>query len=307
MVLLGQMITLFIFMIIGYCMRRGGVFDAVTARDISWLIVNIANPCLLLSGVFSSEQGLTGGSLRTTLLLCLYVYSILIVFSLLMPFLLRVPKEERGTWRIMTAFCNIGFMGFPLLRVMFGPEALVYAAPFTICFSFLIYTYGIDCLSGSGAEKPSPKARLLHLVNVGTIAAILAMIFSFRKPPLPSFAISAFDYLGALPTALSMIVIGASLAENPLKSLFTDVRLLAFAAVKLLVIPIPALLILKHFAKDPFYLGLTMIMLATPTAALVAMMAQQYDPENTLPSRGVAVTTLFSVVTIPLVSAIIGL
>ena len=309
MVLLQQMIALLIFMITGYAMRRKGVFSPQTSRDISWLIVNVSNPCLLLSGVFASEKPLTGADMRITLLLCLYVYSILIAASLALPVLLRVPKEERGVWRVMTAFSNIGFMGFPLLQVLFGPESLVYGSIFTIFFTLLVYTYGSGCLrkdvqKGPGAFKSAARTLLL---NVGTISGILALIFAFRKPPVPLFVTSVVDRLGAVPTSLSMLVIGASLTEIRLHELFTDVRLLLFAAAKLIVIPLVSLLAIRPLLPDQLFLGVSMIMLSTPTASMVVMLAHQHDADYVLASRGVALTTILSVATMPLVSFLIGL
>ena len=93
------------------------------------------------------------------------------------------------------------------------------------------------------------------------------------------FISSALDYLGALPTSLSMIVIGASLTEIPLKELFTDKRLLAFSALKLLVIPIAGLMAVKPFVREQDLLAVVMVMLATPVASMVVMIAQQHDAD----------------------------
>lgn len=121
------------------------------------------------------------------------------------------------------------------------------------------------------------------------------------------FISSALDYLGALPTSLSMIVIGASLTEIPLKELFTDKRLLAFSALKLLVIPIAGLMAVKPFVREQDLLAVVMVMLATPVASMVVMIAQQHDADYRTAAKGLSLTTLLSVLTIPLVSLIMGI
>ena len=90
-----------------------------------------------------------------------------------------------------------------------------------------------------------------------------------------------------------------------IRDLITDVRLLIFSVVKLIVIPICGILLLRIWIRDPMLLGVCMIMLATPVGSMTAMLAQQYDGDYMLASKGVSLTTILSVLTIPLVSAIV--
>ena len=96
--------------------------------------------------------------------------------------------------------------------------------------------------------------------------------------------------------------IGISLSSISLKRLFLDKRLLSYAAVKLLVIPIIGTLIIRQFISNEVLTAVCMIMLATPVASMAVMLAGQYDRNVELASKGVAITTILSVVTIPAVS-----
>ena len=104
-----------------------------------------------------------------------------------------------------------------------------------------------------------------------------------------------------------MIVIGTTLVSIDLKSLFTDLRLLAFSALKLLVIPIIGMFIIKALISDPMLRSIFLIMIATPVAAISPMLALQYDGDYSVASKAVALTTILSVITIPLVSLITGI
>lgn len=104
-----------------------------------------------------------------------------------------------------------------------------------------------------------------------------------------------------------MIVIGSSMTEFSFGELFTDVRLICFSFIKMLVIPIIGILIIRLFVDDPILVGVSMIMLATPVGSLVAMIAQQNGADYTLASKGIALTTLMSIVTMPLVSLAAGI
>jgi predicted permease len=247
--------------------------------------------------------------LLTTIWLVVFVYTLLILSSLLMPKLLRVQKKDTGIYRTMTLFSNIGYMGFPLLRAGYGAECLIYASLFLIPFNLLIYTFGMSQFreNDGSREQGKRKFHLGSIINAGTVSCIITLWVSFAKPVFPMFISSAVDYLGALPTSLSMIVIGASLTEIPLKELFTDRRLLAFSALKLLVIPIAGLMAVRPFVKQQDLLAIVMVMLATPVASMVVMIAQQHNADYRTAAKGLSLTTLLSVVTIPLVSLIMGI
>ena len=102
-----------------------------------------------------------------------------------------------------------------------------------------------------------------------------------------------------------MMVIGQSMIHMKVKEVFGDIRLFIFSLIKLVAIPIVGIFILKLFITDALILNVCYIMLATPVASMAAMLAQQFDGDYKLASKGVALTTILSVITIPLVSLII--
>ena len=104
-----------------------------------------------------------------------------------------------------------------------------------------------------------------------------------------------------------MIVIGDAMSQMKIKELITDKKLMLFTGIKLLVIPIAGLFFIKHLNLSPMLTGVCMVMLSTPVGSMTAMLAQQYDGNYELASKGVAVTTLLSVITMPIVSMIMNI
>ena len=121
---------------------------------------------------------------------------------------------------------------------------------------------------------------------------------------IPAFLQAAVTHLSNLTAPLSMMIIGASLAVMDVKRLFTDGKLLAFSVIKLLLVPIAGLFIIARFVENPVILGVCMVMLATPVGSMNAMLAQQYDGDYETASKGVALTTILSVATMPLIAAL---
>lgn len=309
MILLQQMLALFVLMIIGFFCGRAGILDRVTTKKISWLVINVANVAMILQAGLDNQNGIPKEKLLLVGAIAIGMYAILMVLAVILPKLLFVEKKDCGSYRTMLIFSNIGFMGIPLLAATVGGEAVLYTALFQFVFNILIYTYGIAAMRGKKeeTEKETGGFKWKNLLNVGVISCVTALALYFGQVDLPNFVDTVLKNLANLTAPLSMLVIGQSFTEFKIRELFTDVRLLLFAAIKLLLLPVAGLLLLKLFVSDPVILQVCLVMLSTPVASMTAMLAQQYDGNYELASRGVALTTILSVVTIPLVSVIVGL
>ncbi|MCI5874220.1 MAG: AEC family transporter [Clostridiales bacterium] len=304
MILLQQMLALFILMIIGYACGKKDILDSSTTKKISWLVVNVANVAMILQAGLDNQNDMPKETLLIVGGLAVAMYVMLILLAAILPIVLRAKKENYGIYRTMLVFSNVGFMGFPLLLALAGTQAVLYAAIFQFLFSFLLYSYGITNISGGKAGESGFQWK--RMINPGLIACVIAISSFFAKVDMPDFVDTVLKNLANLTAPLSMLVIGQSFTEFKLKELFTDVRLLVFTAIKMLVIPIAAMLLLKQWVTDATILTVCLVMLSTPVASMSAMLAQQYDGDYELASRGVALTTLLAVVTMPLVSMVVG-
>ncbi len=305
MLLLQQMIVLFILMLIGYFVSKKEYISDATFKQLSWIVVYVACPAMVISGSVNSGKMIEGQELFATLGLTVLVYAVLILIGFVTPVILGVPKEDRGVYKVMMIFSNIGFMGFPLISSLYGTNALLYAALFQIPFNVLIYTYGILVLKKKTDD--SEKLDFKKILNIGVICCIISIVIALFQLKTPNFIKSTVSNLSNLTGPLSMMVIGASLTKIKFRELFTDIRLLLFCGLKLLVIPVLLLFVLKQFITNEMVLGVCMVVLSTPVASMTAMLAQQYEGNYALASKGVAVSTILSVVTMPIVAMITGL
>ena len=154
--------------------------------------------------------------------------------------------------------------------------------------------------------KAKEKIRWSDICNIGVITSVIALILYFGKIFLPDFAVTTAQNLSNITAPLSMLVIGASFLDFKIRDLFTDTRLLLFSGIKMLLIPLTGTWIIKQFVDDPMIVGVCMVMLATPVGSMTAMLAQQYDGNYDLAARGVALTAILAVVTMPVVSVLMG-
>lgn len=305
MLLLQQMSVLFVFMILGFLCGKMKVLSDEATKAISWIVVNIANPALILSASVSGNATIKGLELLTTFGIAILVFAYMILISVFLPHILRVPVEDKGVFRVMTIFSNIGFMGFPVISAVYGANALLYASLFLFPYNILIYTYGIMAMGKTNGSKQ--KLQLKKILNIGVIACIVSITIYLIDIPMPTVVTTTVTSLSNLTAPLSMFVIGQSMIHIKVGELFSDIRLFAFSIIKLILLPIVGILLLRIFVHDSLIVGVCMIMMATPVGSMTAMLAQQYDGNYFLASKGVALTTILSVVTIPLVSWILSL
>lgn len=384
MVMLQQMIVMFLMMAVGYLCYRKQILTEEVSKKVSAIVVNVANPCMILSSALTDQQ-MQGKELVQTLAIVVMMYVFLLVMAQLLPRILCIQKESRGAYAAMTVFANIGFMGFPVLAAMYGNGALLYGAVFQIPFNILIYTYGVAVLTRkpgacakteqdvnaevdvkteqdvnagpdvkaevdvkaeqdvnaevdvkaepngktgerqdaqgitaavngksenieNGSEQQGKLQGTVEIVkkifNIGVIACIAAMLLYFLQTPVPSFLQAFITNLGNLTAPLSMMIIGASLAQMPLKELFLDKKLLLFSLVKLLLLPAVWMIMVNRVAEQEILRGVCLVMMATPVGSMTAMLAQQYGGDYETASRGVALTTVLSVITMPLLAAV---
>ena len=354
MVMLQQMIVMFLMMAVGYLCYKKQILTEEVSKKVSAIVVNVANPCMILSSALTDQQ-MQGKELLQTLAIVAMMYAFLLLVAQLLPGILHIQKESRGAYAAMTVFANIGFMGFPVLAAMYGNGALLYGAVFQIPFNILIYTYGVAVLTrkpgacvktepdvnaevdvkaesngktgkrqdtqgitapvnGKSENKQSNNEQqgklqgtletVKKIFNIGVIACIAAMLLYFLQAPVPSFLQAFITNLGNLTAPLSMMIIGASLAQMPLKELFLDKKLLLFSLVKLLLLPAVWMIMVNRVAEQEILRGVCLVMMATPAGSMTAMLAQQYGGDYETASRGVALTTVLSVITMPLLAAV---
>lgn len=291
------MLVLFILMLVGICCRKCGIFNDESNKRISALVLNVANPALVLSSGINQESAIGGMEFVKTFVLAWAMFGVLMVIAYFVPIILKAEASEYGIYRTMTIFSNVGFMGFPVIAALFGTVALLYASLFLIPFNVLIYTYGISVMKG---EKTGFQLR--KILNVGVVSCVITLFIYLTKLPIPSVIENAVDSVSGLAAPLSMMIIGDSLTKVNLKKLFCNARMLVFSGIKLLVIPLVGVSVIKLLGLNPMLTGVCMVMLSTPVGSMNAMLAQQYGGDYELASQGVTITTLLAVITMPLVS-----
>lgn len=307
MVILQQMIIFFILTLIGVYSRKKGLINSDNQKQLSGIVINIGNPAMIISGSMDKENLVPANELLLSLLIATGIFAIMIFLAFFIPKLFGFSHKHHGIVKLMLIFSNIGFMGMPMVSSIYGTKALMYVTVFLLPFNILVYTYGIYVLQKNNkASKENNK--LSNILNIGVISCFISIILYFLPIETPYFISETIYMLSKITGPLSMMIIGASMLDIKWKEVFSDFRLILFSILKMIILPIIMLFILKGIINNNILLGVSLIMLATPVGSMTAMLASQYNEESyPLAAKGVAMTTVMSVVTIPLISLITGI
>ena len=334
-VVISQMIMIFLLIAIGFGLSRSSHLTSESSRDLSWIVLNITNPITILVAAIEDEQKVSAMELAVAFALFIGIYIFLGIVAYLLPILMRVERDDRYSYRYLSVFSNVGFIGIPFCSAVLGVHSLIYVSICSLVFNLIAYTVGMSAMEKvgmrqNGAVKPgevdSPvsltggvagmggdstsgesgarktMAGLKKIVNSGTVFSILTIVVYILDIKFPSVIMNTLSYIGRSTTFLSMIVLGVSVASLSVKEIFGKPALYVFTLLRQIVVPIALIFVLKPFVDNTLLLQTAIIMVAMPCANLPLMMAKQYRAKEDTISSGIMLTTFCAILTIPIVT-----
>ena len=300
MVVFQTMLKLFLLLVLGFVLFKCHIFDEYTNKKISALIVNVASPMLIISSI----AGVEGNDKSIVFLMIgagILMYIGFIILGKIINRIFPFPKKDWPVYECMVVFANTGFMGYPVLLYVFGQEAVFYASLIHMAFNFFVYTYAIMCLTKG--DDNEFKLNFKQLLTPGIVLIFIGILIYLFDIQLPSVLMDTINSVGSLTAPLSMMMIGSSLAVYPIKDSFTDCRSYVFAFVRLIIVPFVTMIVCRLLHINPYYANITIITNAMPVGSMVLMLATQYNANVKIVTRNIVVSTLLSVITIPIVVA----
>ena len=300
-----QMAILFALIAVGFVAAKAGLLTAESNRHFTALVLYVTNPCTIVYSVLSGDASLTVPELLLLTLIALVFYLVLIGIARFVPKLLHVPPEEAGLYRFMTVFSNVGFMGFPVVKAVFGQGAVFYAAIFNLFFQFFAYTYGIHQISKNPDDGRLSVKTMLQPVIIASVLAYLLYLFSLQaaivRSTVGGLLTQALGMLNGITSPLCMLITGVGLAMVPMGKVLRNWRLYLLSIGKQLLLPVGAYALLSPFVENRLILGICVIMAAMPIATSASLFCAQYDGPSDTAVSGIFLSTVLSVPLVPVV------
>ncbi len=287
-----QNLIMFLYLFIGYILYKKKVITASGSGEIGKLLLHVIMPAAIIKSYikeFSPEMFsgflMSFGAALGALLLSMLVSTL-------------VFRGRSAVRRFGAAFSNAGFIGIPLVQMTLGEEAVFYVASYVAVLNILQWTYGVFIIT---RDKTQISLRKIA-TNPIAVSLAAGLLLFFLPVRLPETVTGIVGTLASMNGPLAMIVLGAYLAQVPSGELFTDKLTYLCAAVRLLLIPVLTLgcLILVPDGYETVRLAV-LLAAAAPVGSNVAIFAQIYHKEYTDAVKDVCLSTVFSILTMPLV------
>ena len=310
-VVLGKVLVLFLLLLAGFVARRLKIFDNTTTRGLNNIILKVTLPALTIVSMQMNYNTSLLVESAQLLFISISVYAASFFIALIIPFILTPHNGERGVFQFVTIFSNVAFMGFPVVKSVFGEGALFYAAIYNLPFNFLTFTLGVILLmqdkTFSRTSEPGKSYRISisQILNPGVVSVIIGFALFAMNIHLPQVIKEPLELLGNVTIPMSMFVIGAILAQNSLIKAFTNWRLYILSVLRLLVLPFILWLILRNFIDNKMFLGVIVLICGMPAAASTPILAQAYGGNCETAAQSVFLSTMLSIFTIPLLALLL--
>ncbi len=303
-VLFEKMAMLVILLALGYLCARLKLVGPEFNKGLSKLVINFFLVGMILSSVINKEMELTGAEALTGFLMLALMMLICFAIAWISPGVLRIKDGDKGMYRMLVAFMNNGFMGFPIVAAIYGEGAVFFASLSNIPFNLLLYSAGVMLLrEGSEGEK----FKLRNAINAPLVATLIATIILVLKIPVPVIIDDTVDTISSATVPLSMMCIGLSLGSVSLKDAFVHPRLYGLSFVRLVVCPLIVWFVMSFFITNPVILGTIVILSACPSAVICSILGIENGRDGIESSEAVFLCTVLSMITIPLLVSVLNL
>ena len=291
-----QVLTLFLLMLCGFIARKSRMMGGEGFSALNKLVLYFAQPALILSSMQQSSSPELIRDLAWVFVLACAAMALSGFVALF--FFRREAAPRRSVLTSMAMVSNCGFMGFPVITAALGEEALIYAVIYVAAFQLICWTLGAYVFGGRSAMRPGELFR-----NPSLLAVLGGLVLFLTGWRLPGFVNDGLSMMGSVTTPVAMFVIGSNLVGLTPAHL-SDRPMLTACALRLVAAPLMVLL-LRLTSLSGLVVNSLFLCTAMPCAALTAMMAELYQADSVLASRGVAVSTALSMATVPLLLSLI--
>lgn len=292
---INQVIVLFLMMVVGVYATKRGFINKTVEKGLSDLLLNITLPFLIIS-TFNLE--FDANLLSNAKKIVIYSIGIhLTLFILSKVIYIKFAKDKQPVLRFITTFSNVGFMGYPVLQSIFGNVGVFYGAIFNMVFNAFVWTLGVSLYSG---EK-SLKSFLEVLKNPAFLSVCFGLVLFISPLKLPTPIFKTIKLVGDTTTPISMIIVGSMLSNGNLKEVLSDWTIYFGSFVCLIVAPVIVYYGMNILGLDSELTKVCVTIIAMPGAVMAPIIASKYEGNSLYASRCVFLSTILSVITIPLI------
>ena len=296
------MVILFIIVILGYVLCKMGYMGDKFDQKLSSIVIDITAPALILSSVMGDEQ--PDRALILPLLgVGFLTYILLLVFGFYVPRLISRNHDEQGMIGFALMFANVGFIGYPIVASIFGPKAIFYAALLNMPNTFFVFTAGVMLIKG---ERNLRQLNFKVLFGSGMVAAFIAALLVALNIQTPDMIARPITMVGNITVPAALMIIGSAMARLPLREIVGNAKVYLVSLLRLVVVPLTIYFLFKLCGVSDIINDINTIVIAMPVASFGTMFCMKYGRNPSFITEVTFITTVGSIITIPLITQLFG-
>lgn len=296
-----QVAIMVIMIAIGFFCYKKELLTEAGVKSMSAILLNVVTPCMLINAYQQDFNTELAVKFLTAAGAAVLLHLIMIAIVLLVFKRQENPMVKKVN-TFLSIYSNCGFMGLPLLNAALGDEGVFLGSAYLAVFSLMYWTQGVYVFSGDKRDMISKKA----ILNPGVLGVLIGLVFFFGRIKLPGLIGTTVSGIAALNTPVAMFVIGSFLAKTKVKSALKNPNVWLVTVLRLLVLPLISLGVLFVLTKtgiaDPLAAMAVLLQVSAPCATVGSLFAVKFGYDPTYASEVIAISTLLSMVTIPLMA-----
>lgn len=296
-VTLEQLLMMFLLVLIGFVMNRSGKLPEQTGRVLSVLEVYVFMPALMFGNISANlDRKVIGDKLRYLLFGVIFL-AVVLALAFVLSKILTKKQDLRHILMYTFTFPNYGYIGYPLVGAVFGETVLLNFIIFALPFSIAIYSIGkyLLCDDKKGAWK-RPFTPSIIAIIIGAVWGIIGL-------KLPGFLSLTLSRAAACMAPVAMLVTGFVLANEKLLNMFRSAQVYLISFIRLLAIPVGLGLGLQLIGAQPDLILMAVAMTAMPAGVNLIIFPEAYGGDSTIGARICFLSSLASLLTVPLLFA----
>lgn len=295
--LMEQIFELFLMILMGFIIVKAGIVKEEDSKVLSKIILYLIIPCVIINAFQVNYTKETVNGLLLALVASILLQIILLLVVSLISRLLSLNEVESAS----IYYSNSGNLIVPIVTFVLGQKWILYGCVFMSIQLIFLWTH---CKKIISRESSYDWKKIL--LNINMISIAIGIVLFFAKIRLPEILTDTLSSVGSMIGPASMIVTGMLFAGMNMKDIFANKRVYFISALRMIVIPLIALLLIKisHLttlsSDAPKIMLIVFLAVITPSASTVTQMCQVYGNDAHYASAINVVTTLCAIVTMPL-------
>ncbi len=296
-----QVIILYLIVAVGFIADRLHIFGQDTAKRSNDLLFYVITPVVMVQSFMSMDFDVKTAKSLLIAFLCM-TGTLTVGILLAIPFFNKKGDKNATVFKYAVSYGNMGYMALPLCNAILGSEGVFYCSAGVVAFNILSFTHGIWCINKGESETKFELKRLI--LNPGVISVMIGLPLFIFDIELPQVVNTAMTHIGNLNTPLAMLFLGTYIANTDLKNMFKEKNNYLVILLKTIVLPLVMFGIFKVFGISGALLTACMISASVPSANNTVMFSAKYGKDTGVASKIVAMCSLVSVLTMPIMIAL---